>query len=195
MTDSPGRTEVACSRVEAYVRAELSSSRLEHVLGVAEYAVFLAGRFGEDQSRARLAALAHDLAREWPPDVMEQTALTDGLPVSTLEREVPKVLHGRAAAVYLREHFHVRDEEVLSAIRNHTLGNTGMSRLEKILFCADYLEPGRKYIEPAFRDRVEQLDLDEMVCACVEHNTRRGHDPADRTLAMYRELCGGEYPA
>lgn len=69
-----------------------------------------------------------------------------------------------------------------------------MGRLEKILFCADYLEPGRPYIERDFRVRVEQLDLDEMVCACVEHNTNRGHEPAERTISMYRELCGREYP-
>lgn len=191
--ETPSRVSIAAARIERALRAELSPRRLDHVLGVASYAVRLAERTGEDPRRARLAALGHDLAREWDPAEMYAWARTDGLPVSPLEESTPKLLHGRAAAVLLRRDYHVCDAEVLAAVRDHTLGNTGMTRLPKVLFCADYLEPGRPYIEPDFRARVEQLDLDAMLCACVEHNIGRGHEMADRTRAMYREICGKEY--
>ncbi|MFP4637185.1 MAG: bis(5'-nucleosyl)-tetraphosphatase (symmetrical) YqeK [Spirochaetaceae bacterium] len=184
------RVAVAAARLESELSQAMSQTRLAHVRRVERYAVWLAGRFGEEPERARLAALGHDLAREWPEEQIRSVALTDGLPVSQLEREVPKILHGRAAAVRLFHHFQVCDPEILAAVRNHTLGAPGMSRLEKIIYCADYLEPGRPYIEPAFRRYVEELELDAMICASVEHNNRRGHSPAPRTSAMYRELCG-----
>jgi nicotinate-nucleotide adenylyltransferase len=192
--EDAGRLETATEQVEAYIREHLSEPRLRHVEGVARYAVWLAERFGEDPTRARLAALAHDMAREWPEDEMREWALSDGLGESGLEREKPKILHGRAAARMLHMHYGVSDPEILAAIRSHTLGERRMGRLEKILYCADYLEPGRPYIENEFREEVESLDLDAMVCACVEHNTRRGHAPAEESLSMYRELCGKEYP-
>lgn len=194
-SDSASRTVVAAVRVEREMERALSPARRTHVLGVAEYAMALARRFGEDPERARLAALGHDIAREWDDAAVQRLAFSDGFPVSELERRQPKVLHGRAAAVILRETFHVCDEEVLAAVRTHTLGDVGMTRLQKLLYCADYLETGRPYIEPEFRARVERLGLDEMLCACVEHNYRRGHEPADRTLAMYSETCGKEFPA
>jgi HD superfamily phosphohydrolase YqeK len=39
----------------------------------------------------------------------------------------------------------VEDEDVLNAIRWHTTGRAGMSRLELIVFLADTVEPGRTY--------------------------------------------------
>ncbi len=37
----------------------------------------------------------------------------------------------------------ITDEEILSAITWHTTGKDNMTDLEKIVFCADYIEPGR----------------------------------------------------
>ena len=37
----------------------------------------------------------------------------------------------------------ITDEEILSAITWHTTGKDNMTDLEKIVFCADYIEPSR----------------------------------------------------
>ena len=42
------------------------------------------------------------------------------------------------------EEYHVYDADIINAILNHTTGRPGMSLLEKIIFIADYIEPGRK---------------------------------------------------
>ena len=39
---------------------------------------------------------------------------------------------------------HVHDPEVLGAIRWHTTGRANMTRLEKIVYLADMIEPNRK---------------------------------------------------
>lgn len=61
------------------------------------------------------------------------------------------------------------DRDILNAIRSHTTGRPGMSPLEKIVFVADYMEPGRKQAP-----RLEQIrkmafaDLDRAVLMILE---------------------------
>lgn len=52
-----------------------------------------------------------------------------------------KILHAPAGAVFARERFGIEDDEILSAIRWHTLGRVGMTDLEKIIFLADKIDP------------------------------------------------------
>lgn len=56
----------------------------------------------------------------------------------------------------------MKDEEIIYAIESHTTGRPGMSMLEKIVYIADYIEPGRREL-PNMAD-VRQLafrDIDE----------------------------------
>ena len=38
----------------------------------------------------------------------------------------------------------MEDKDILNAVLNHTTGRPEMSRLEKIIYIADYIEPNRK---------------------------------------------------
>ena len=40
--------------------------------------------------------------------------------------------------------FNIHDQDIINAILNHTTARPGMSQLEKIIYIADYIEPGRK---------------------------------------------------
>ncbi|MEJ7324155.1 bis(5'-nucleosyl)-tetraphosphatase (symmetrical) YqeK, partial [Staphylococcus epidermidis] len=55
-----------------------------------------------------------------------------------------EILHGPVCAAIMRSEFGVEDEEVLLAIKNHTTGRKEMTKTEKLVFIADYIEPGRK---------------------------------------------------
>ena len=46
-------------------------------------------------------------------------------------------------AFYAKKLYGIDDEDILNAITYHTTGRPGMSMLEKIIFTADYIEPGR----------------------------------------------------
>jgi predicted HD superfamily hydrolase involved in NAD metabolism len=75
----------------------------------------------------------------------------------------PELWHGPVAASIVQERMGIRDEDVLNAIRYHTTGRAGMTRLEKIIYLADYIEPGRQF--PGL-DEVRELaekDLDSAV--------------------------------
>ena len=44
-----------------------------------------------------------------------------------------------------REDFSIEDKDILESIRYHTTGNINLSKLAKIIYLADGIEPFRKY--------------------------------------------------
>ena len=114
---------------DAFARERLSDKRYAHTIRVADTAERLAAIHGLDRSRVRLAALLHDAARELPSGEYLRLAEEWDLPVGGPERESPKLLHGPVAAELARKELGVEDEEILKAVRVHTVGATGMSPL------------------------------------------------------------------
>ena len=52
----------------------------------------------------------------------------------------------------------------------HTTGRRGMSRLEKILYLADAIEPGRDYPPVDLLRRAAEEDLDKACILCMERS-------------------------
>ncbi|MDR1796262.1 MAG: nicotinate-nucleotide adenylyltransferase [Clostridiales Family XIII bacterium] len=128
-----------------FVRAKEGESRFAHTKRVMDLAAYMATLFGEDPHRAQIAALLHDYCK-----------LDGGGEAAMLENNLA---HGPMAAEAARSEFGVTDEDVLSAIRWHTTGRAGMSRLELIIFLADTVEPGRTYDGA---DRLRALCLEDL---------------------------------
>lgn len=122
----------------------LTPARVQHSLGVAEAAVQLAELYDEDLGKARIAALAHDLAREMRPADMLAEAMMRKLPMERVDRQVPVLLHGPIEAARLAEDG-LHDPDILQAVRLHTTGAPGMGPLAQIVFIADAIEAGRDY--------------------------------------------------
>ena len=55
-----------------------------------------------------------------------------------------KTLHAPVSAYIAQKEFNVNDNEILSAIRWHTLGKLDMTDFEKIVFIADKIEPNTR---------------------------------------------------
>lgn len=152
------------------MRAELSrrlkKSRFDHSLGVAETSAALARRFGEDETRARVAGLLHDCAREFPNEAMLGEAESRGLDVDEVERSSTLLLHAPLGALRAREVYGIEDEAVCRAITLHTVGARDMTALDKIVYFADMIEPTRAYpgVE-ALRELAREATLDEMTLA------------------------------
>jgi len=117
--------------------------RFEHTLGVEFTSAALAMRYGASLESARIAGLLHDCAKCLTEEKMVSVCEKNNIPISELERANPFLLHARVGAFLAREQYGVTDEDILNAIENHTTGRPGMSLLEKIVFIADYMEPGR----------------------------------------------------
>ena len=118
------------AEIIASLKKRIKPSRFQHTLGVIETAEALASAWHYPHpEKARLAALLHDCAKS----------------------EADALGHAPLGAVIAREEYGIRDAEILGAIRWHTTGRAEMSVLEKIIFIADYIEPGR--------DRAPHLDM------------------------------------
>ncbi|MGP1365984.1 MAG: bis(5'-nucleosyl)-tetraphosphatase (symmetrical) YqeK [Schwartzia sp. (in: firmicutes)] len=149
----------------------LRPARYEHSLGVAETAARLARRFGVDVERARLAGLLHDNAREFPVEEMIRAASARGIPVTPIERAMPLLLHAPLGAYRLREVYGVTDEAIFRAVALHTVGGAAMTPLDKIVYFADMIEPGRTYkgVE-ALRAIGETGTLDEIMLEALSQS-------------------------
>lgn len=146
------------------VRGMMTPQRWQHVEGVVETAKGLARRFGVDEERAALAALLHDAARDWPEPQLRRWAERAATPPDPVERTSPELLHGPVAAEWAGAELGVEDRAVLDAVRYHTTGRPGMTRLEMVLMVADYGEPGRSFPEAEAIRRAARTHLEE---ACL----------------------------
>jgi predicted HD superfamily hydrolase involved in NAD metabolism len=124
---------------------QISGERLAHTYRVVETARELSRRFGAPEQQAAEAALMHDYAKAMPAGVLLAEARRHGLIVDPAEELQPYLLHGPVAAALLAEQGLITDPAVLDAIRWHTTGRAGMSLLEKVIWLADYIEPGRRF--------------------------------------------------
>jgi predicted HD superfamily hydrolase involved in NAD metabolism len=74
------------------------------------------------------------------------------------------LMHAPAGAALARQKYGVEDHAVLSAIRWHTTGHEGMTKLEKIVNLADFIEPNRPDYPGLAELRAEAFrDLDSAV--------------------------------
>ena len=119
--------------------------RFEHTLGVEFTSAALAMRYGASVRDAQTAGLLHDCAKCLTDRERVSICKKNNISITELEMENPFLLHAKVGAFLAREQYGVTDQDILDAIHNHTTGRPGMSLLEKIVFIADYMEPGRSH--------------------------------------------------
>lgn len=127
------------------VAATLRPARFRHSRDVSRTAVRLAERWGADIEKARIAGILHDCARSLKGEALLSAVKEFGLMPSELELAQPALLHAPLGALLAQERFGVKDPEILQAIRRHTTGAAEMTLLDKIIYLADYIEPGRNF--------------------------------------------------
>lgn len=157
---------------EEKLGAALSPRRLRHCYGVRDTAVQLARRYGADIGQAAVAGLLHDCARELPKNNLLNIVQSSGIVVTDLERDEPVLLHAPAGSVVAQRDYGVDDPAVCQAIRLHTTGGAVMTLLDKIIFLADYIEPGRTFPGVDNLRRLAQQDLDKAVLAAFDQTLR-----------------------
>ncbi len=155
------------------LRKEMSkvqdSKRYEHTLSVAYTASNLAACYGENIEYALIAGMLHDCAKCLPEEKLLSICEKQHMRISGEEYKKPSLLHAKAGSYLAEKKYNITNRDILNAIHNHTTGRPGMSLLEKIIFVADYMEPGRRQAP-----RLEQIrrtafvDLDKAVLMILE---------------------------
>ncbi|BAC13940.1 bis(5'-nucleosyl)-tetraphosphatase (symmetrical) YqeK [Oceanobacillus iheyensis] len=144
------------------VQAQLTEHRFAHTLRVVDTAVELSKRFNESIRNAELAAIFHDYAKYYNQSTMKQIIIETDLPNDLLNYH-HELWHGPVASHIIKEKYGVETTDVLNAIKYHTTGRANMSQLEKIIFLADYIEPGRQF--PGVEE-VRKLAQEDLTKAC-----------------------------
>lgn len=140
----------------------LDEDRFNDTLGVMYTCAALAMVHGCDLKTAQAAGLLHDSAKCIPNKKKLKMCEHHKIPVTEFEKSHPFLLHAKLGAYLAKEKYGVEDEEILSSITYHTTGRPGMSTLEKIVYIADYIEPGRyKAAHLADVRKLAFQDLDE----------------------------------
>lgn len=153
------------------IKKTLDKDRYQHTLAVAYTASCLAMKYGSDIDDAFTAGLLHDCAKCIPND--EKIKLCDkyGIKLTDIEKKNPALIHAGLGA-YLAEHkYGINNKDIINAVRTHTTGEPGMSLLQKIIFTADYIEPGRNQAKNLREVRALAFtDLDKAV-ETILHDT------------------------
>lgn len=170
--------------IKGWLKSNLSEERYEHTLGTAEMAEKLAGMLNLEKDKAKLAGLLHDCAKCFSNEKLLDIIHTKIPEVHDCELLNYKTLHAPVSAYIAKTEFGVEDQEILSAIRWHTLAYCGMTDFEKVVFLADKIE--QKTRDLAFSNACLELikeknGLDKAMFKCFEATIK---SLVDRKLAI-----------
>ena len=145
------------------LKSQITPKRYQHIQGVVKSAVWLASKYGADPNAARIAALLHDYAKNYSKEELWELVEHYQLEVDPIMQHAYQLLHGKVAAAIAKDRFHITDQEILMAIESHTTGRPDMTKLEQIIYLADFIEPGRSY--PAVHElrKIAEEDLERAV--------------------------------
>ena len=168
--------------------AQVGEKRRAHIARVTALLVAWAPRLARDDAEAcamRDVGLLHDALRDAPESLLRE--LTGDL------TSPAEVLHGPAAAVVLAREGETR-EEVIDAVRWHTLGSPTWGRVGRALYMADFLEPGRKFSQAdrAFLAAHAVYDFDgvfrQVLRMRLEWSLREGHEVFPQAVALWNQV-------
>jgi len=180
--------------IDNWLKANLNEERYEHSLGTAECAKVLAEKFcPEKTEKAYLTGLIHDCAKCLPKpetlEILKKLELEDG------ELESPKTHHAPVGAFIAEKEFGMDDDEILSAIRWHTIGKVDMSLFEKIIFLADKIEERTRpneMKEPIKSALREDNGIDKALLVCYKNTIKilvdRDLRICTQTIDIYNSL-------
>ena len=168
--------------------AQVSSKRLAHI----ERVVAMLDRWAtamelpaDEASRWRSAGELHDALRDAPETTLRALS-GDGTSAA-------EILHGPAAAVRAEQDGE-RRQDVLDAVRFHTIGCAQWDRTGRALYLADFLEPGRKFLlsERAFIAELVPKDFDlafrQGVRLRIEWSLKQGGVLWPETVALWNAV-------
>ncbi|MCQ9210068.1 bis(5'-nucleosyl)-tetraphosphatase (symmetrical) YqeK [Granulicatella seriolae] len=153
-------TDYSRQQLLEIIASQMKKSRFEHCLRVEQKALELAKQEGVEPEKAALVGLIHDYAKERPLKELQEAVISYHLdPV--YQEESSAILHGPVGAELIRQELGIHDEEILDAIRQHTIGGFEMTPLAKVLFIADFIEDGRSFdgVQQTRQLAKEDIDL------------------------------------
>jgi predicted HD superfamily hydrolase involved in NAD metabolism len=167
-----------------YIEKKYSASRKRHTFDVCATAKSLARFYGADEEKAEIAALFHDMFKDITSEELRSYA--KNLNIKEEYYDNINLAHSKIAAAIMESDYNISDEDILNAVKFHTTGRAGMSLLEKVIFLADLIEPGRDYPGVEKIRNLAYKDLNKACLAAMENTldyvTKKGENFDEDTL-------------
>lgn len=147
------------------LKEDIGINRYKHSIRVRDTAVELAKKYNCDVKKASLAGLLHDCGKYYDKDYLLKLAFEFDIMADESLIGNKHIIHAHLGAVIAEKEYKVDDADILNAIHYHTTGRENMTKLEKIVYLADYIEPRRE-----FRgiDQVRQLAYEDIDMAMLK---------------------------
>lgn len=174
-------------RIRRKMEKTLDPKRFEHTLGVTYTAAALAMCHQVDINKAQIAGLLHDCAKCMDNEKKISICQKHNIQINEIEKKNPFLLHAKVGSYIAMKKFNISDPDIINSILNHTTGRPGMSALEKIVYIADYIEPGRK--QAPNLTEVRQLafqDLDKALLKILNNTLSYLEESSDAIDPMTR---------
>lgn len=169
------------------LKQNLSKGRYEHSLRVSEFAVKLARAHRVNEEKAEIAGLLHDCAKGKEEEVLKDPQIAKAF---SHTHEPNTLWHTYLGPIVAASEYEVLDPVTLRAMRSHTTAAHPMSDLDKIVYIADKVEPGRHDPDNVFFRKLALHDLDEAFYAVmqssIEYLEERGLPVHEETKKVWK---------
>ena len=150
------------------LRSTQKERRYFHTMGVVKEAVRLAPKYGVEVEKAKIAALLHDCAKDFDQDRFLEIAAEYGVTLDEYALKEPALVHAFLGAAVAYRDYGVTDKEILDAIFYHTTARANMTNLEKLIYLADMIEPGRTMPQAEELRRLVETNLDDALIYAID---------------------------
>lgn len=182
------------AELAAKVAEKLTNGRFQHCLRVEQTSRKLAAENDVDQELAGITGLLHDYAKQRSDETFIHLIKTRGLDPALLNYG-NGVWHGVVGAELIKDELHIYNEDILNAVRLHTVGAPYMPKLAQIVFMADFIEPKRDFPGVDDARKITKKSLAAGVCYQIQHTLNylitQGAPVYPQTLATYNVWVGG----
>lgn len=183
-------------QIRREIKKQLDKYRYHHTLGVMYTAAALAMHCEISLEDAMTAGLLHDCAKCIPNDIKIELCKKYEIALTETELQNTALIHPKLGAYLAKSEYGIEKQEIIDAIAYHTTGRPDMTMLEKIIYVADYIEPGRgeapnlPYVRKLAFENIDQA-MYKILDDTLEYlNTRGGViDPmTEKTRRYYKNL-------
>ncbi len=159
---------LSSAEIVAKEKSNMTEDRFKHCIGVSKTAQKLAELNQYDIDKAALAGFIHDYAKQVSVEEYREVIKTKGFDQDLLNWN-RSIWHGIVGTYFIQRDLKITDSEILTAVRRHTTADVEMTTLDKIVFMADYIEPGRSFLGVEEARKITYANLDEGVGYQLAH--------------------------
>lgn len=159
---------LSSDEIIAREKANMDAKRFAHCVRVSQTAAKLAKLNNYSENKAALAGFVHDYAKQVPVEEYREVIKKEDFDQDLLNWN-RAIWHGIVGTYFIKKDLKITDPEILQAVRRHTTADIEMTTLDKIVFMADFIEPGRDFPGVDEARKITFKDLDAGVGYQLAH--------------------------